>query len=124
MGRRVVLVEDEDPLRTILARGLARRGHTVRAARTGAEARELLAAELPDVVVIDINLPDETGWDVLRWLRGRDTPPPRIVVITAAMPPRDRVAALQPEGVLTKPFPIDALLRFVEGPSVSDADVR
>ena len=107
----VVLAEDDDQLRTILARTLSRRGHTVREARTGAEARALLTGDA-DLVVLAINLPDETGWSVLRWLRSRREPMPRVIVITGARPARSRILKLKPDAVLTKPFPVDALTRL------------
>ena len=65
-----------------------------------------------DLLLLDINLPDATGWDVLREIReaGRDIP---TVVFSAVPPSAQRVREFRPLGVLTKPFPIDALLRFV-----------
>jgi DNA-binding response OmpR family regulator len=110
----IVLAEDDDQLRTILARTLRHRGHTVREARTGAEARALLAEEPADLVVLDVNLPDETGWSLLRWLRAQRVPMPRVIIITAARPARSRVLNLKPDAVLTKPFPVDALIRLAE----------
>ncbi len=110
----IVLVEDDDQLRTILARTLQHRGHTVREARTGADARALLAEEPTDLVVLDVNLPDETGWSLLRWLRAQRVPMPRVIIITAARPARSRVLNLKPDAVLTKPFPVDALIRLAE----------
>ena len=113
-GQQVLLVEDDPRLGAVLERVLGRRGHAVRLVRFGAEARAALAHDLPDILVLDINLPDETGWDVLRWLRARDGRQPRVVVLTAAWPPRERLAELAPDAVLTKPFPIEALERLIE----------
>lgn len=110
----IVLVEDDDQLRSILARTLGHRGHTVREARTGAEARALLAEEPADLMVLDVNLPDETGWGLFRWLRSRSEPMPRVIIITAARPARSRILDLKPDAVLTKPFPVDALIRLAE----------
>ena len=120
MGRRIVLVEDEGQLAAILARVLSRAGHDVRTASNGAEARSELAREMPDLLVLDINLPDETGWSVLRWLRTTTHQQPRVVVVTATTPMAARVQELKPDAVLTKPFPIDALIRIVNGPFNDD----
>lgn len=120
MGRRIVLVEDERQLATILARVLSRSGHDVRTVSSGAEARSQLAREMPDLVVLDINLPDETGWSVLRWLRNTKNIQPRVVVVTATTPMAARVQELKPDAVLTKPFPIDALIRIVNEPFNDD----
>jgi DNA-binding response OmpR family regulator len=113
--KNIVLVEDDAQLQSILTRNLRKRGHEVRSARLGAEARLLLARQAPSVLILDINLPDETGWDVLRWLRGQPGTHPRVIVLTAFRPPRTAVGELAPYQLLTKPFPIEALTRLVEG---------
>ena len=76
------------------------------------ELRSLLRTTSCDVLVLDINLPDATGWDVLRRLRaaGCDVP---VVVLSAVPPNPTRVREFQPLGVLYKPLPIDALLRLI-----------
>ncbi|HUZ00177.1 MAG TPA: response regulator [Thermomicrobiaceae bacterium] len=122
MSDSTLLVEDDAQLRGILQRSLERRGHPVRVAATGAAARALLTAEPADLVLLDINLPDETGWEVLRWLRERPGRQPRVVVLTAGASARSRVADLKPDAVLLKPFPIEALLRLVEGDEGQVAD--
>src|SRR5262249_2827782 len=64
--RRVLVVEDDDSLRDLVSRNLAARGHDVRQAADAGEALAALRQETPDVLVLDINLPDATGWDILR----------------------------------------------------------
>ncbi|HET9017398.1 MAG TPA: response regulator [Thermomicrobiaceae bacterium] len=122
MSESTLLVEDDAQLGAILRRSLERRGHPVLLAASGAAARALLAAEPVDLVLLDINLPDETGWEVLRWLRGRPGRQPRVIVLTAGTSARSRVADLKPDAILLKPFPIDALLRLVEGDEGQVAD--
>jgi len=115
--RRVLLVDDEQRLRGILARYLRVRGHEVLEAATGCDARRCLSAGDIDVLLLDVNLPDETGWDVLRWLRARQdggSRQSRVVILSAAPPSAKRIEQLGPDAVLTKPFPIDALSRLVE----------
>ncbi|HEY1390607.1 MAG TPA: response regulator [Ktedonobacterales bacterium] len=110
---RVLLVEDEEPLRRILARNLARRGYQVAEAASAAEAIALLRANGSfDALLLDVNLPDQTGWDVLRAMQGADMPP--IIVLTALRPAKSRMDAFQPAAVLLKPFPIEAMLQLVE----------
>lgn len=109
---RLLLVEDEEPLRRILARNLARRGYLVAEAASAAEAIALLRAEGSfDALLLDVNLPDQTGWDVLRALKDSDVPP--VIVLTAVRPVRQRLDEFHPEAVLLKPFPVDALVRLV-----------
>jgi DNA-binding response OmpR family regulator len=117
-ARQVLLVDDEHRLRDILARYLRARGHTVIEAGSAAEARAALDAAPVDVLLLDVNLPDDTGWDVLRWLRARSsaqpTEPITVVIISAVPPSAKRIEQFAPDAVLNKPFPIDALARLVE----------
>src|SRR5689334_526112 len=66
--RNVLVVEDDPRLRLVLARNLASRGCRVREAASAEEALLALRADPPDLMLLDINLPDRTGWDVLREL--------------------------------------------------------
>src|SRR5215470_8538671 len=110
--RRVLIVEDEATLRRIVARNLTGRGLQVREADSAEAAVGAVAEERPDLLLLDINLPDRTGWDVLRELRRRDTEVPTIVISAVRANP-SRLAEFQPLAYLPKPFPIEALLRLV-----------
>ena len=114
MYQSIVMVEDELPLRRIVTRNLVGRGHRVREATTGAEGIALIQAELPDLVLLDINLPDQTGWDVLRTLRDRGIQVP-VVVISAVRFNTSRVDEFGVLGYLPKPFPLESLLNMVAG---------
>jgi DNA-binding response OmpR family regulator len=111
-SRDILIVEDEQALCMIIARTLARQGHQVRAAGTVAGAIAAMTARPPDVVLLDINLPDGTGWEVLRWLRGGGYRVPAIVY-SAVPPSPKRVAEFHPDAVLLKPFPMECLLDLV-----------
>jgi DNA-binding response OmpR family regulator len=109
---RVLLVEDEEPLRRILARNLSRRGYEVIEAFSAATAIAALSTGAPfDVLLLDVNLPDQTGWDVLRAMNGAVVPP--VIVLTALRPTQHRLDEFRPAAVLLKPFPMDALVRLV-----------
>ncbi len=118
----VLLVEDDSRLHAILALNLKRRGHDVRSAYLGAEARRLIVEHMPGVLILDVNLPDETGWEILRWLRTQPGVHPHVIVLTAFRPSQTRIDDLAPDAVLTKPFPIDALSRLVERDEGEAAD--
>lgn len=119
----ILIVEDDDQLRRILTINFARRGYTVAEADSVETALEALRAFAHpfDVIVLDIYLPDRTGWDVLRALHcpelaggyhtGRT---PRVIVMTAVRPTQCRLDEFHPDAVLLKPFPIDTLVRLVE----------
>ncbi|MDQ3700441.1 MAG: response regulator, partial [Chloroflexota bacterium] len=76
----VLVVEDDASLSTIVRRNLEVRGYSVRRAETAAQALELIAAEAPALMLLDINLPDGSGWDVLRALGARGQHVPTIVL--------------------------------------------
>lgn len=71
--RRVLIVEDEAQLRRIIARNLTSRGLDVREADCADAAVSAVASERPDLLLLDINLPDRTGWEVLRPARTEST---------------------------------------------------
>jgi DNA-binding response OmpR family regulator len=112
----ILLVDDEPRLRQTLARSLAARGHRVDEAATCREAVAAATARRYDLLLLDVNLPDATGWDVLRELaaRGRSLP---TVVLSAVPPSASRVREFKPLAVLHKPFPMEALLRLVRAAS-------
>jgi DNA-binding response OmpR family regulator len=112
--RHVLIVEDEAVLRRIIAINLSSRGVLVREAETAEAAVVAVAQERPDLLLLDINLPDRTGWDVLRELRRQHTEVPTIV-ISAVRASSSRLAEFHPLAYLPKPFPIEALLRLVFG---------
>lgn len=107
----VLLVEDEVSLADVLARNLRARGHAVVSRTTAEDAILSLAEAWPDAMVLDINLPDESGWEVLRRLSAEDRRRLHVVVISAAPMSAKRLAEFKPAHALLKPFPIDALAR-------------
>jgi DNA-binding response OmpR family regulator len=111
-SKNVLLVEDEATLRGIIARNLAARGHTVTEADSAGEAITRLTEALPDLMLLDISLPDRSGWDVLREMRRRGWNVP-VVIISAVRVSRERLEEFKPIAYLPKPFPLEALLRVV-----------
>ncbi len=112
--RRVLLVEDEALLRKVIARNLTSRGIHVSEAGAAADAIRAATIERPDLLLLDINLPDQTGWEVLRGRKRRGTEVPTIVV-SAVRVSQSRLEEFHPLAYLPKPFPIEALLRLVVG---------
>ena len=109
---RILVVEDDAQLRWIITTNLSARGHQVREAGDAAEALTALADAQPDLLILDINLPDRTGWDVLR-----DANLPeevRVLMLTAVPVSPRRLAEFRPVAYLPKPFPLEALLRLAE----------
>jgi len=109
----ILVVEDEATLRQVITRNLEVRGHAVRGAETATEALRHLSDWTPDLMLLDINLPDRSGWDVLRELREQGMQVPTVIVSAVRVSPA-RLEEFQPVGYLPKPFPLDALLRLVD----------
>ncbi len=105
--------------RRIIARNLEARGCSVQEAETAEEALALIAADTPDLMLLDINLPGKNGWDIMRELRAQGTEIPTVIVSAVRCSP-ERLAEFQPLGYLPKPFPLEALLEIVEGRSGDD----
>ncbi len=108
-----LLVDDEVAIADVLARSLRAHGVDVRVATSGKDALIALTEAVPDVLVLDINLPDITGWELLRRMSKVDRQRIPVIVFSAAPLAQTRIEEFKPSGVLTKPFPIDALLRLI-----------
>jgi len=107
---RVLIVEDERPLRRALAMNLTARGYDVTEAETGTAALGAAAGSEQDVILLDLGLPDLSGLDVIRAVRAYASTP--IIVLSARTGSGDKVAALDlgADDYVTKPFSIDELL--------------
>jgi two-component system KDP operon response regulator KdpE len=107
---KVLLIEDEDSMRRFLRPALAAQGYQVIEARTGAEGLELAASHNPDLVVLDLALPDLDGIEVTRRLREWTQAP--ILILSARGQEPDKVQALDAgaDDYLTKPFGLQELL--------------
>jgi two-component system KDP operon response regulator KdpE len=107
---RILLVDDEVSIQRTMTPLLRSRGYEVEVAGTGRDALAAIEAELPDLIVLDLGLPDIDGIDVCRRVRERwDIP---ILVLSARGAEKDKVVALD-EGAddyVTKPFGPDELL--------------
>jgi two-component system, OmpR family, KDP operon response regulator KdpE len=107
---RVLVVDDEAPIRRALAANLKARGYDVDTAETGEQALDLAARHHPEVVLLDLGLPGIDGLEVIDGLRGWTHVP--IVVLSARGAERDKVAALDAgaDDFVAKPFGMDELL--------------
>ena len=107
------MVEDEQPLLLALAASLSAEGYSVRTASAGGDALEQINEMEPDVVVLDLGLPDIDGVDVCRRLRRWSTVP--VIVLTADGAEDRKVHALDDgaDDYLTKPFSLPELLARV-----------
>ncbi|MDP1165018.1 response regulator, partial [Klebsiella pneumoniae] len=108
---RILLVEDDATLNQVVSRSLADQGHHVDVAATAEQARWLWRVQGFDAVLLDLSLPDGSGFDLLsRWRRADATTP--VIVITARTALEDRLAGLDggADDFVMKPFAISELL--------------
>jgi two-component system KDP operon response regulator KdpE len=109
-GARLLVVDDEPSMVRTLRTNLRGHGFQVDTAETGAEAIASYERRQPDLVVLDLNLPDGDGFDVVRRIREHSGTP--IIVLSARGGETDKVNALDlgADDYMTKPFGIDELL--------------
>jgi two-component system KDP operon response regulator KdpE len=110
---KVLLVDDDATLRQTLGIGLRAAGHDVLIAGDGRTALQAAREDRPDIVVLDLGLPDLSGFDVLRRLRAWSTVP--VVVLSARAESSEKVQALDlgADDYVTKPFGMEELLARV-----------
>jgi two-component system alkaline phosphatase synthesis response regulator PhoP len=108
----VLVIEDDRDLRDLVRRYLERAGHAVLSTGSGVEGLRLLAEGAPDLVVLDVGLPDLDGIEVLREARANGQTP--VIVLTARSDVQDRILGLSlgADDYVTKPFsPTELTLR-------------
>ena len=110
---KILVVEDEKSISRFISTILDNNGYEAVQARTGAEAQSMISSHCPDLVILDLGLPDMDGLEILRSLRSWSSLP--VVVVSARDHERDKVAALDlgADDYLTKPFGTEELLARV-----------
>lgn len=116
--KRIVYIEDEDEMIDLVRLILVRHGYTVLGASGGRQGLDLIRRESPDLVLLDLMMPDMDGWDVYQQLKAdettRDIP---VIIITAKAQSIDKVLGLtiaKVEDYISKPFSPQELLESVD----------
>jgi two-component system, OmpR family, response regulator RegX3 len=110
---KILLIEDDDALREVTHYGLEREGFRVVDADDGAEALKRFRSEAPDLVLLDLMLPEVSGLDVCKTIRASSPVP--IIILTAKEAEADKVAGLElgADDYVTKPFSMRELVARV-----------
>ena len=114
---RILMIEDNEDNRDMLARRLRRRGFDVELAASGAEGIEMARTESPDLILMDLNMPDLDGWEATRLLKeSPDTQHLPIIALTAheADGNRERLLEAGCSDYHTKPVQLPRLLAQIE----------
>ncbi|HEY8531003.1 MAG TPA: response regulator transcription factor [Limnochorda sp.] len=114
MQARLLIVEDDAASRSLLQRYLTAKGHTVDVACDGREALERYVAFEPDLVLLDCNLPERDGWEVLQELRRLGQTP--VIMVTVRDSTSDKVKGLSlgADDYVTKPFDLQEIAARIE----------
>jgi len=114
---RILVVDDEKDIRTLLEQVLQHAGYEVETAGNGREALEALERSLPDLVLLDIMMPEVDGWEVARHVKtkqkSKDVP---VVFLTVRNQAVDKIVGTEVVGVddyITKPFDLKVLLERI-----------
>lgn len=117
MGKRVLVVDDEDIVTLGLANLLRRQGYAVATAASGQEALGAIAAGRPDIVVLDVLMPDRDGYDICEAIRRDPAACSTAIVLlgTASRPSEiEKAMALGATAYIAKPFSANEFIAVVE----------
>jgi two-component system response regulator MprA len=113
--RRVLVVDDDPSIQGFLAEALTDEGYGVRTAANGREALTVLAGWHPDLILLDLMMPEMDGWAFRAEQRTRaDLADVPVIVLSAMRDLTSRVQTLDPAGVFAKPFDLERLLATIE----------
>lgn len=130
-GRHLLVVDDDDRIRELLKEFLAREGYRVTGAACAAAAKRLMELIEFDLVVLDVMMPGESGFDLTTWVRSKaETSKTPVLLLTARGDPDDRIEGLSrgADDYMSKPFDprelalrVDAILRRTGGKPLTPA---
>jgi two-component system, OmpR family, response regulator len=113
---RLLVVDDEDTIRELLCGSLRFAGYEVASAGSGAEALRASISGRPDLVLLDVRMPDGDGFEVARRMRAAGSPEVPVIFLTARDEVHDRLAGFEAGGddYITKPFSLDEVLARIK----------
>jgi CheY-like chemotaxis protein len=113
--QRVLVVDDDPIIRDVLVEALQDEGYAVVSCRDGQEALDVVAEQVPDLILLDLMMPRVDGWEFRKRQLAtsglRDVP---VIILTAARGIEEHAQALHPAAAMAKPFNLATLLRTIE----------
>src|SRR4051812_38061384 len=113
LSRSVLIVEDDEGLRSSIEMFLEMHGLTVQLASNGKEALALIETSMPGLILLDMKMPVMDGWEFMRQFKSRYTHPTPIIVISAAEDARKRAEEIGANCGINKPFDLNHLISTV-----------
>jgi DNA-binding response OmpR family regulator len=116
MPHTILIVDDDPNVRELLRVNLAAHGYDVLTATDGNEAVQAVEQKVPELIVLDVMMPEMDGWEVCKLIRDKYQGAIKIIMLTAKDTARDKIIGkniLKADEYLTKPFDIDDLLATV-----------
>ena len=133
-GRHLLVVDDDDRIRELLKEFLAREGYRVTGAAHASAAKRLMELIEFDLVVLDVMMPGESGFDLTTWVRSKaETSKTPVLLLTARGDPDDRIEGLSrgADDYMSKPFDprelalrVDAILRRTGGKPLTPREIK
>lgn len=121
LSHTILVIEDDAALVRSIERNLSAWGYATETAGDVSAACLQIEGLRPDLALLDIDLPDGSGWEVFRTLRAHHGPDVPVIVIAGLRPNQRLVQELSCLAVLEKPFPMEALLRLIRD-ALGDSD--
>jgi len=113
--KKIIVVDDDALLAKTIHICLTRRGYGVKVFYNGTDATRFLMEEKPDLLVLDIRLPDCDGWSLAKFVERREwAEKVPLIIISALEPDREKIAEIKPCAYIQKPFDMGQLIQIVE----------
>ncbi len=114
---RILLVDDNQNMRVVIKRMLEKAGHKIVEANTGEEALRMLEVDKPDLILLDVMMPGDDGWEVCRKIKAKEKLkgiPVAMLTVRATGDDMDMSSESGADAHITKPFDMEYLQRTVE----------
>jgi CheY-like chemotaxis protein len=124
--KKVLIIEDEESAIEVLYYNIKRRGYLVEIANCGEDGLEKIINSSPDIVLLDIKLPDMDGWEILQQMNSKGISETKVIIVSAATQKSDleRAEAKKVSLYVTKPFDLQKLMESIARLAQNPADTQ
>lgn len=124
--KKVLIIEDEESAIEVLHYNIKRRGYSVEIARCGEDGLNKIFSSSPDIILLDIKLPDIDGWEILQQMNSRGISETKVIIVSAAAQKSDleRAEAQNVSLYITKPFDLQKLMESIAQLALNSTDTQ